>query len=80
MASLGTYNDHLNQYLWFDGTLGDAGYVGTKWRRGTPWDTSSIVVPAAFSVNATSVPEPATLALLTLGLAGIGFSRKKKSA
>lgn len=38
------------------------------------------VAGVAFDVNSSSVPEPATLALLGIGLAGIGFSKRKKNA
>ena len=86
VASTGIYGDHLNEYIWWDGTLGDANYVGTMFRRPidpylpVDWTVSGVVTPAAFRVNdSSSVPEPGTLALLGLGLAGLGLSRRRKA-
>lgn len=45
---------------------------------GATWDVGSYI---SFDLQVgSSVPEPATLVLLGLGLAGIGFTRKKKQA
>ncbi|WP_341648827.1 PEP-CTERM sorting domain-containing protein [Thauera humireducens] len=41
-----------------------------------PWATQLIVNAANFGAN-NAVPEPTTIALIGLGLAGLGFSRRK---
>lgn len=45
----------------------------------THWDVGSF---ATFTLQTThtGVPEPSTLALISLGLVGLGFSRKRKAA
>ncbi len=81
VASTGVYGDVENEYIWYDGTLGDSNYVATQWRsppETVSWFTSAIVSPAAFAVHA--VPIPAAVWLFGSGIGLLGWFRRRQSA
>jgi len=57
------------------GWAGGTGGNGLAWQNG-PAGNGPVNFDRAFSL--TTVPEPATLALLGLAFAGLGFSRRKQ--
>lgn len=56
----------------------DSNSIGINWQ-GLSF-TESTIVSLDVEFDSVEVPEPASIALFGLGVAGIGFSRKKKAA
>ena len=70
----------LSDMFWGDGYVMFGAMTTLNFQDPNAFELRQNIIHYAANVETNAVPEPTTVVLIGLGLAGIGFSRKKKTA